>query len=228
MGEGNEELKMGETRRFRATFFFFLLSFPFVSFFFLPFSPDYVFHAEFDRTGRANNTGGLSVSAPLGREESGKEWSGGQEGRKEKREERRQRGGRSSSFDVEPFKAGRAPSTSQNICYGHEERKVTGYTQGVLNTSCLLGIVTFLAKRQQRRECWCYIARPPPFALLAITEASDGGGPQFALELEVVEAAVVVVEARSKVTVVVVVDQLGSFHHQIRLPSITFFRSSYR
>lgn len=202
MGEGNEELKMGETRRFRATFFFFLLSFPFVSFFFLPFSPDYVFHAELDRTGRANNTGGLSVSAPLGREESGKEWSGGQGGRKEKREERRQRGGRSSSFDVEPFKAGRAPSTSQNIC--------------------------FLAKRQQRRECWCYIARPPPFALLAITEASDGGGPQFALELEVVEAAVVVVEARSKVTVVVVVDQLGSFHHQIRLPSITFFRSSYR
>lgn len=227
MGEGNEELKMGETRRFRATFFFFL-SFPFVSFFFFPFSPDYVFHAEFDRTGRANNTGGLSVSAPLGREESGKEWSGGQGGRKEKREERRQRGGRSSSFDVEPFKAGRAPSTSQNICYGHEERKVTGYTQGVLNTSCLLGIVTFLAKRQQRRECWCYIARPPPFALLAITEANDDGGPQFALELEVVEAAVVVVEARSKVTVVVVVDQLGSFHHQIRLPSITFFRSSYR
>lgn len=54
-----------------------------------------------------------------------------------------------------PFKAARAPSTSQNICYGHEERKVTGYTQGVLNTSCLLGIVTFLANQQQRRrECW--------------------------------------------------------------------------
>lgn len=87
--------------------------------------------------------------------------------KKEKREERRQH--RGSSFDVAPFKAGRAPSTSQNICYGHEERKVTGYTQGVLNTSCLLGIVTFLAKRQQRRECWYYIAWPPPFALLAIT-----------------------------------------------------------
>ena len=73
-----------------------------------------------------------------------------------------------------------------------------------------------------RRHRWTLLA------LLAITEASDGGGPQFALELEVVEAAVVVVEARSNVTVVVVVDQLGSFHHQIRLPSITFFRSSYR
>lgn len=35
MGEGNEELKMGETRRFRATFFFPFLSFRFFFFFFL-------------------------------------------------------------------------------------------------------------------------------------------------------------------------------------------------
>lgn len=81
-----------------------------------------------------------------------------------KREGRRQRGAGAAASIVAPFKAVRAPSTSQNICYGHEERKVTGYTQGVLNTSCLLGIVTFLAKQQQRRECWYYIAWPPPFS----------------------------------------------------------------
>lgn len=124
-----------------------------------------------------------------------------------------------------PFKAGRAPSTSQNICYGHEERKVTGYTQGVLNTSCLLGIVTFLAKQQQRRECWYYIAWPPPFACSRSPNerwwwatiragagggsGGGGGGGDGALES----------------------DGGGgyrSFHHQIRLPSIRFFRSSYR
>jgi len=50
------------------------------------------------------------------------------------------------------LRAVRAPWTSQNICYGHEERKVTASTtRGVLDTSCLLGIVTFLADQATKK-----------------------------------------------------------------------------
>lgn len=218
---------MGETReegrRFRATFFSRFLSF---------FPPDYVFHGEFDRTGRAN-TGGLSVSAPLGRE-SGKESRGRGEEEREK--------GRKEATPGQQLRCSAVQSRESSIDVAKHmlrSRREKGDWVYARRAQYLLSSWhSHLSSKAATKKGVLVLYRVATTIRVARDHrTNDGGGPQFALELEVVEMVVVleVVVARSKavvvVTVVVVVvvgTDRPSFHHQIRLPSIRFFRSSYR